>query len=277
MKAVAWDIITNKPAFFSGSYNDLTDKPTIVAVVANPSDSASETLTKLKVGSTVYTVPQGGGGGGGSSDYTDLTNKPQINGVTLSGNVSGSTLGLQATSTLDTDVGTCGYTKNVGTLTGVTMNSSAVSPVNGVVDLGTVVTGVTVGGTSVVGANGVAVVPAIPDTSKCIEKVATGYIGNGSLQVTGLTALMAKYSHLIIYGYNQYADTTRFAITVDLSVINQGYGVNSLLARTGSWDRDIPVYIFRAGSEGSYYVDWNCGGSDQFYATVILGVPKDAE
>lgn len=29
----------------------------------------------------------GGGGGGGTTDYNDLTNKPQINGVTLQGNV----------------------------------------------------------------------------------------------------------------------------------------------------------------------------------------------
>lgn len=37
----------------------------------------------------------GGGGGGGTSDYTDLTNKPQINGVTLSGNKSASDLGVE--------------------------------------------------------------------------------------------------------------------------------------------------------------------------------------
>ena len=33
-------------------------------------------------------------GGGGTSDYDDLTNKPQINGVTLSGNKTGADLGL---------------------------------------------------------------------------------------------------------------------------------------------------------------------------------------
>lgn len=35
-----------------------------------------------------------GGGGGGTSDYTDLTNKPKINGVTLNGNKSTSDLGI---------------------------------------------------------------------------------------------------------------------------------------------------------------------------------------
>lgn len=37
----------------------------------------------------------GGGGGGGTSDYSDLSNKPQINNVTLSGNKSLSDLGIQ--------------------------------------------------------------------------------------------------------------------------------------------------------------------------------------
>lgn len=36
----------------------------------------------------------GGGGGGGTSDYTDLTNKPKINGVTLNGNKSTADLGI---------------------------------------------------------------------------------------------------------------------------------------------------------------------------------------
>ena len=39
-------------------------------------------------------VVEGGGGGGGTSDYTELTNKPQINSTTLSGNKSSSSLGL---------------------------------------------------------------------------------------------------------------------------------------------------------------------------------------
>lgn len=37
----------------------------------------------------------GGGGGTGTTNYNDLTNKPQINGVTLRGNKSFSDLGLK--------------------------------------------------------------------------------------------------------------------------------------------------------------------------------------
>ena len=39
------------------------------------------------------------GGGGGTSDYTDLTNKPSINSVTLSGNKTAADLGLSAAVT----------------------------------------------------------------------------------------------------------------------------------------------------------------------------------
>ena len=39
-------------------------------------------------------LPAEGGGSGGTSDYTDLTNKPKINSNTLSGNKTGSQLGL---------------------------------------------------------------------------------------------------------------------------------------------------------------------------------------
>lgn len=41
-----------------------------------------------------FDVMDGQGGGGGTSDYTGLTNKPQINGHTLSGNQSATDLGL---------------------------------------------------------------------------------------------------------------------------------------------------------------------------------------
>lgn len=40
-----------------------------------------------------------GAGGGGTNDYTDLTNKPSVNGVTLSGNKTSADLGLQSALT----------------------------------------------------------------------------------------------------------------------------------------------------------------------------------
>lgn len=47
-----------------------------------------------------------GGGGGGTSDYTNLTNKPQINSVTLSGNKTSSDLGVQDTLVSGTNIKT---------------------------------------------------------------------------------------------------------------------------------------------------------------------------
>lgn len=39
-------------------------------------------------------IAENGSGGGGTTDYADLDNKPQINGITLSGNKSLSDLGI---------------------------------------------------------------------------------------------------------------------------------------------------------------------------------------
>lgn len=148
------------------------------------------------------------GGSGGTSDYTDLTNKPSINNVILSGNKSLNDLGIQPagnyaleseiptktsdltndsgfiTSYTETDptvpshvknitqanitswnnksdfsgnyndltnkptipsevtettVSNWGFTKNIGTITGITMNGAS-KGTSGVVDLGTVIT-----------------------------------------------------------------------------------------------------------------------------------------
>jgi hypothetical protein len=44
---------------------------------------------------------KGGGGGGGTDDYSQLANKPQIEGVTLSGNKTFEQLGISALSTTE--------------------------------------------------------------------------------------------------------------------------------------------------------------------------------
>ena len=61
-------------------------------------------------------IVENGGGGGGTSDYTDLSNKPQINGYTLVGNKVSSELGLQPNINQDNKLNTAytylkGYTK----------------------------------------------------------------------------------------------------------------------------------------------------------------------
>ena len=208
------------------SYSDLSNKPTIngtelsgtlslndlgvaastdvINIEANPNETASESLTKLKVGNVIYSLPQGGGTASSvawndvtgkptfanvatsgdyddllnkptipaaqvqsdwnavtgmgvilnkpalfSGDYEDLTNKPTI--PTVPTNVSAFTndagyltqhqdiSGKQDSSSLETDVAAAGFTKNAGTITGITMNGAS-KGTSGVVDLGTVIT-----------------------------------------------------------------------------------------------------------------------------------------
>ena len=53
---------------------------------------------------TSYLLGKKAGGSGGTSDYSDLTNKPSINSVTLSGNKTSSDLGLQDTLTAGNNI-----------------------------------------------------------------------------------------------------------------------------------------------------------------------------
>lgn len=137
------------------------------------------TLTKIKIDGVEYDLPSGGGGGGGTTNYNDLSNKPKINNVELNGNKTLSDLGINnfsgsyndlinkpniptKTSDLENDsnyitgitssdvtsalgytpynsTNPNGYTSNVGTITGITMNGSS-KGTSGVVNLGTVIT-----------------------------------------------------------------------------------------------------------------------------------------
>jgi len=66
--------------------------------------------TKVKKGSNnavtsnavAKAIEESGGGGGGSTDYADLTNKPKINNIELSGNKSLADLGVASETDLET-------------------------------------------------------------------------------------------------------------------------------------------------------------------------------
>ena len=82
----------------SGSYNDLEDKPTIPSEYTLPIASSS-VLGGIKVGSGLAISEDGtlsSTSSGGTTDYTALSNKPQINGIELSGNKTLAELGIQA-------------------------------------------------------------------------------------------------------------------------------------------------------------------------------------
>ena len=64
----------------------------------NQSLIVSQIRQRLEILWNLVDELEGGGGGGGTSDYSDLSNKPQINSTTLEGNKTAAQLGL-ATST----------------------------------------------------------------------------------------------------------------------------------------------------------------------------------
>lgn len=78
LDSVDWDNIVDKPTFAnvatSGSYVDLSNKPTIPEVVANPA-TTSATLTGITIDGVNYAI-QGGGGGGTITDV-------EVNGVSV--------------------------------------------------------------------------------------------------------------------------------------------------------------------------------------------------
>jgi len=61
--------------------------------------SVPEPVTREEI--FLKAIADNGGGGGGTTDYEQLTNKPKVNGVELSGDKSSSQLGLQSELTFD--------------------------------------------------------------------------------------------------------------------------------------------------------------------------------
>ncbi len=124
----------------TSDYTDLSNKPQINSITLTGNKTTSDLgidevpdvgenddgkVLKASYSGGVGTYSwQTGGGSGGTSDYTDLTNKPQINNVTLSGNKSLSDLGIAAASDIPTVP-----------ITEIQRNSSTITPVSGVVNI----------------------------------------------------------------------------------------------------------------------------------------------
>lgn len=75
-----------------------TSRAAAADVHSIPSGGSTGQVLK-KTSGTDYAVEWANESGGGTSDYTDLTNKPSINSVTLSGNKTAADLGLSAAVT----------------------------------------------------------------------------------------------------------------------------------------------------------------------------------
>lgn len=109
--------LDNKPELFSGDYNDLDNKPTIPTV-------NNATLTIKQGGTTKGTFSANAnenveinlesGGGGGSTDWSDITNKPDFATVATSGNYNDLS-GKPVIPTVPTNVSA--FTNDAGYLT----------------------------------------------------------------------------------------------------------------------------------------------------------------
>ncbi|MEE1137430.1 MAG: hypothetical protein U0M02_03020, partial [Acutalibacteraceae bacterium] len=69
--------------------------------IGNLSDLTTEAKQNLVAAINEAAASGGGGGGGGTTNYNSLTNKPQINGHTLSGNQTAAQLGLATETALN--------------------------------------------------------------------------------------------------------------------------------------------------------------------------------
>ena len=67
-----------------------------IAGVTAATDIPEKPLTRVEKYLNKIVENGGGGGGGGTSDYDQLSNRPQINNTTLTGNKMSSDLGLQS-------------------------------------------------------------------------------------------------------------------------------------------------------------------------------------
>lgn len=79
---------------FTGNVHGSMGAQLVADVEANPAGSPTQTLVSIRVGDVIYSIPTGGGGGG-TSDYNALNNKPKVNNVTLSGDLTLADLGIQ--------------------------------------------------------------------------------------------------------------------------------------------------------------------------------------
>lgn len=159
----------------------------------------------------IKALGSGGGGGGGTSDYDDLTDKPQINGVTLAGNKLGSALGLADLDAIAPDYPDLTFPVSAGQLcihdgglyeanddisTSEEWTASHWTNVTVAAVLAALVSDVKVNGTSVVN-NGVANVPMAGSEILGVVAVSSGNSGlnldsNGNLVVANAQTASLK-------------------------------------------------------------------------------------
>ena len=123
-----YNALTNKPKINNvelkgnKSLNDLGIQPSGNYALKSEIPDVSNFITKDVNNLTYYTLSSGLSSVATSGSYNDLSNKPTI-----------------PSEVTETTVSNWGFTKNIGTITGITMNGVS-KGTSGVVDLGTVIT-----------------------------------------------------------------------------------------------------------------------------------------
>lgn len=110
-----------------------SDLKSIISAIQTAESSASTAISGLDTRITANTTSisgldtrvtaleeSGGGGGGGTTNYNELSNIPQINGVNLKGNLSADDIGLVSRTTLESNIDlntvkSPGFYKSTGT------------------------------------------------------------------------------------------------------------------------------------------------------------------
>lgn len=113
--------IANSEPWTPAHWDKVTVASELEGKIDEPSTdgTAGQVLTTDGNGGRSWTTVQGGGGGGGTSNYNDLSNKPQIGGVTLAGNKSLADLGAAAASDVSAK-----YTKPAGGIPATDLSSA---------------------------------------------------------------------------------------------------------------------------------------------------------
>jgi hypothetical protein len=83
--------------------NPITRQERYLDAIANGTAEVPEPITREEE-YLAYIALNGGGGGGGTKNYNALQNRPQVNGHTLSGDMSTSDLEITAAGLADTDI-----------------------------------------------------------------------------------------------------------------------------------------------------------------------------
>lgn len=138
---VVWNRIRCKVQGYLASL--FTDSPHKVEMVDGILKVETFDESDFDVGDDEFECPRRSGGGGGTTDYNELSNKPKINSVTLSGNKSLEDLGIYIPSTddfvklvdLDSLVSSYGYLKTHQSLEDYYTKTEVDSALEGKVDV----------------------------------------------------------------------------------------------------------------------------------------------